>query len=256
MSSTVSVGRRHPRRGLFVLQSKQHANTLGRSRGLLRRAHIMARFERSLKTPMGERESVRAPRTMSPFASTVVQRGAMRPVTGRAGPGFYERMHFPVNLNSGFALYEDYRADRRQPFHKTPPMSATLRKPNTRYVSTTPQLTGREHWNTPGPGAYNLEHFSAFRTWPGVSRGQPYAVSRAARSSIRDVFGDARCGVFCKPERTPPPNAYAPVPALDRLRMSMRDSPTSGRMTPQPGRPLSALLQSSANLSSTLKSLR
>ncbi|KAL1519897.1 hypothetical protein AB1Y20_023386 [Prymnesium parvum] len=124
----------------------------------------------------------------------------------------------------------------------------------TRPVSTAPRLAGVEHRvggvdsvPTPGPGSYNP--FPALM----VPRGSSH-LSTSVRSQINDRFGDARALLICKPSHTPGPQAYAAVPRTDRLRMSMRGSPTGARLTLLAGS-LDSTLRSSSSLEPTLLAL-
>lgn len=220
----------------------------------------MARFERSLKTPMGEWASgPHAARSSSPFASTSAQRNEIRIVT-RAGPGRFAAF-------GDFARYEGPPAlpQQRQPLREAP-RSPQIRKPTTRFVSTVSRLRNPVLPNKatfPGPGTYSLEQYSQFSLVPILSgrdpRSQPFGAARGVRSNINDVYPDGRCGVICRAPSTPSPHAYAPVPLLDRLRMSMstpmRGAEAVGRIRAGPGRRLDSILQSKANMSLTLKDM-
>ena len=110
----------------------------------------------------------------------------------------------------------------------------------------------------PGPAHYQLQRYSQFDVESRKVRPQPFAVMTMERSSIREVFPDARCGIPCRPETTRAPAYYAPVPPLDLTRMSMRNGvPSSpGRLRASQCTTLDSVLRSSANLSSTLRDLR
>ena len=80
---------------------------------------------------------------------------------------------------------------------------------------------------------------------------------RSRRSDPSAVFPDRRNAmIVCKPV-TPSPHFYSPVPALDRLRMSMPNSPCAmGRIRPKQGTSLDAMLRSNTNLATTLKDMQ
>ena len=212
----------------------------------------MARFERSLKLPMGD--WTQGMRATSSFASTTQQRAVTRSWTGRAGPGFYN-----VQLPNSFARYEGPPASpkQRQPLRMLP-TSANLRLASTRFVSTAPRIADQNPWSRayPGPGHYSLEQYSQFSPLQATRRIQPFAM-QAERSSIRDVFPDRRNAIICRPESTPAPNRYSPVPDLDKLRMSMPNPPCGlERIRPTRGITLEKHLASNSNLFSTMKRLR
>ena len=210
----------------------------------------MARFDRSLKTPMGS-WGVSGLRATSSFASSMEQRQESRTVT-RAGPGFYLPLH-----QGEFSRYEGPPASpqRRQPLRSLP-SSAQMRKSTTRFASTVARLPAANN-RTPGPGHYDLRRQAAFGSiHTTFDRGsQPFAL-QAARSSILDVFPDRRNLMICRAQTTPAPNAYSPVPSLDRLRMSMRNPPCSERIRATPGCTLRGHLDSVSSLTSTLRDLR
>lgn len=202
----------------------------------------MARFDRSLKVPMGD--WTQGMRATAPFASSTAQRGTVRSWTGRAGPGFYN-----VQLPNSFAQYERPRER---------PVTSLLRQTSTRFVSTASRVVnpkpGVMHF--PGPGHYSLGQYSQFSPLQATQRVQPFAM-QAERSSIRDVYPDRRCGIICRPETTPAPNRYSPVPELDKLRMSMHNPPCGlERIRPTRGISLEGHLSSRSNLSSTINRLR
>ena len=193
-------------------------------------------------------------RATSSFASTTQQRAVTRSWTGRAGPGFYN-----VQLPNSFARYEGPPASpkQRQPLRMLP-TSANLRLASTRFVSTAPRIADQNPWSRayPGPGHYSLEQYSQFSPLQATRRIQPFAM-QAERSSIRDVFPDRRNAIICRPESTPAPNRYSPVPDLDKLRMSMPNPPCGlERIRPTRGITLEKHLASNSNLSSTMKRLR
>lgn len=196
----------------------------------------------------------------SSFACMVPQRSPVRLVT-RAGPGFYEPL-----VCANFARYRSVNGTRsphfipgtrRQPFRPVS-TSAQLRMPSTRFASTAARIDRSGVIlgdGGPGPGAYNYtSQFDVHRP-----TFQPFQIAAAARSSIRDVYPDRRCGIICKPERlgSPGPHTYAPLPKLDRIRMTMHSEPLGSgiRVPVDRSRPLTAFVHSSANLSSTLSEL-
>lgn len=144
----------------------------------------------------------------------------------------------------------------RQPLRDIP-SSPQLRQSQTRYASTAPRFTrpNATTANFPGPGHYSLERYSQFSMTQATERCQPFAM-QGGRSSIRDVYPDRRNMIMCRAMTTPAPNCYSPVPQLDRLRMSMRNPPCAGRIRAMRGCNLDSMLRSSANLSSTLQTLR
>ena len=79
-------------------------------------------------------------------------------------------------------------------------------------------------------------------------------MSNSVRSEINDIYGDQRALMICKVPDTPGPQQYSRVPSVDRLRMSMRNPPTSARLTVMPVG-LDHSLRSLSNLSSTLDAL-
>jgi hypothetical protein len=212
----------------------------------------MAHFDKSLKVPMGQ--TLAGGLGTSSFADTSAQRGAIRYVT-RAGPGFYQPQY------DDFVRYEGPHASpgTRQPLRQLP-VSSQLRKVDTRFASFAPQREPTVHRDArvfPSPGQYALERYSDFSLQrPRFERCQPFAAMQTTRSSIRDVYPDRRCGIICRQASTPSPTQYAPVPALDRLRMSMPNPPTTGRIRATRGATLDAMLRSSASLDATLNSLK
>ena len=164
------------------------------------------------------------------------------------GPASYQPLRYDLSRYAG--------PPARAPFGQPPArtgLSAQQRKGNTRHPSTAARLTNLTPPNEyPGPGAYAHERYSPFSSQSMSERCQTnYSRLRTDRSSIRSVYD---CGRICIASDNPGPSEYAPVPPLDRLRMSMRKPPCpgTGRITPFKGRTLSALLHSPANLSPTL----
>ena len=190
-------------------------------------------------------------RASSAFASSTSQRSVIRSPTARAGPGFYTPL-----ISASFSRYEGPAASPsiRQPLRDIP-SSPQMRKTQTRYASTAPRLARLPNVGFPGPGHYSLERYSQFSLTQATERCQPFEL-QGSRSSIRDVYPDRRNLIMCRAQTTPAPNAYAPVPHLDRLRMSMRNPPCAGRIRAMRGCNLDGMLRSSANLSSTLQALR
>jgi hypothetical protein len=189
----------------------------------------------------------------APFASATTQRATVHSFTGRRGPGFYRPQY------ADFSRYEGPPATplQRQPLRMLP-SSAQMRKTNTRFVSTAPRIaalnTGTSSF--PGPGHYPHQQYSQFSPLQAANRIQPFTM-QGGRSSIRDVFPDRRCGIICRPETTPAPGHYSPVPDLDKLRLSMRNPPCGvDRIRPAQGITLETQLASKANLASTLQRLR
>ena len=195
----------------------------------------------------------------SSFAPGSPQRDPVRFYT-RAGPGFYEPL-----VKADFARYKRVDASARV-LHRTPnsrgtpfrqvSVSSQLRLPSTRYASTASRIDQRGVIlgdNSPGPGTYDLS--SQFDVRRPVF--QPLGAA-AGRSSIRDVYPDRRCAIPCKPPRlgSPGPAAYAAVPLMDRLRMTLSSRSTGRPLTVQRARPLTAFVNSSASLTATLSELR
>lgn len=211
----------------------------------------MARFDKSLKIPMGTMMSTMG---TSSFADRSSQRLNIHTVS-RAGPGNYQPQH------DDLVRYQGPHASPgvRQPLRHLP-RSPQLAKGDTRYASTAPQFEPpytRDALHVPGPGHYSLERYSQFSPIHVTERSQPFAVMLSGRSSIRDTYSDPRNAIPCRMATTPSPHHYAPVPALDRLRMSMRNPPGGpGRIRPTPGTTLDATLRSTSNLSSTLKGMQ
>ena len=192
-------------------------------------------------------------RSTAPFASATTQRATVHSFTGRRGPGFYRPQH------EDFSRYEGPLAT---PLHRQPlrmlPSSAQMRKTHTRFVSTVHRFVAHNPGtiNFPGPGHYPHEQLSQFSPLQSANRIQPFTM-QGGRSSIRDVFPDRRCGIICRPESTPAPGHYSPVPDLDKLRLSMRNPPCGfERIRPTRGISLETHLASKANLASTLQRLR
>jgi len=214
----------------------------------------MAHFDKSLKIPMGTNMGRD---TTANFADRSSQRLTVRTLS-RAGPGNYHP-HY-----DDFSRYNGPPASPgvRQPLRQLP-RSPQISKGDTRFVSSAPQFENsvtRTGLNTPGPGHYSLERYSQFTPIHITERSQPFAVMNMSRSSIRDAYPDSRCNIPCRLGVTPSPQHYAPVPALDRLRMSMRNplnTPRSlARIRPSTGTTLDAALRSSANLQSTMRDVQ
>ena len=180
-----------------------------------------------------------------------------------AGPASYK----PQLKN--FAIYEGPPAPsplaRRSQMTTGTAKITITRVGDTRYSSNMPHpmpmdtVLGRvgERVHFPGPGHYSLQRYSQFSRESLASRNQPFEVMRSRRSDPSAVFPDRRNAmIVCKPV-TPSPHFYSPVPALDRLRMSMPNSPCAmGRIRPKQGTSLDAMLRSNTNLATTLKDMQ
>lgn len=188
-------------------------------------------------------------------------------VNTRMGPGAYNGQGQHGTM--GFAQYEGPPATThtRQPFRQLR-TSAQLRTPSLRYTSSLPRMAPvvpYDHF--PGPAHYELGKYSQFTGgYPGRHNGaasmsplpkmQTFTAAKMARTSIRDVYADKRCGIICRPNSNPGPAAYAPVPLMDRLRMSMPHPPTPSRGKPCRGRNLDTFVHSPTSLSATLAELQ
>lgn len=234
---------------LLIRRFSCAASLVGRARRH-ENAAAMAVFDKSLKVPMGTL-GVGSTATSS-FATTSAQRAPVR-LSTRAGPGQYD-----PKLDT-FARFEGPPAmpSKRQPLRMLP-TSPQLAKSTVRYASAGPQFEPpytRDALNFPGPGRYNLERYSQFSPLAFAARNQPFAAMVTGRSSIRDVYPDARCGIACRTQTTPSPLHYSPVTPLDRLRLSMPNPPSPGRIRATRGMTLDTALRSPSNLSSTLRDM-